>query len=272
MSLRAPDTLTAENSEKYKMSIRLWPGGLSFLGAIPSEKDTFFYDSTTLDKTKPYIQALKDVFFEHAFFTYPYKETSIICTGTQYTMVPETVFEEAHKEQLMNFIFSAPEGKTRYQSLKELEAVLLFSINLDVYDFFSRSLVNTKFIHAMSSLLLAWRKQNLVSYPKQLYVSLHEDTMDAACFDRGALLFVNSFPIEDRTDVIYYLLYIWKQLKLNQVKDQLCLSAEPAVFSDLKDTLQNYLLQIEPLDKYRVDALTKVPADVMALFESECES
>ena len=34
MTLRVTDTLTADNSEKYEVSIRLWPGGLSFSGYV----------------------------------------------------------------------------------------------------------------------------------------------------------------------------------------------------------------------------------------------
>lgn len=270
MSLRVPNTLTTANSDKYKVSIRLRPDGLSFLGAIPSERETFFYESTRLDRTKSYAQALKEVFFEHSFFTYPYKEVSVVCTNRQYTLVPEVVFDESKKEQVMNFTFGVPKEKTMHHPLKELDAVLLFGIDLEVYEFFSRSLVNTRFIHAMSPLLLYWRKLNQTVYPKQLYVSIHEDTMDAACFDKGTLLFVNSFYVEEQADVIYYVLYIWKQLGLDQMKDRLVLSADPVLCSNLRATLQNYVLQTEELNKSPFDTDTPLPVDVTALFA--CES
>ena len=89
-----------------------------------------------------------------------------------------------------------------------------------------------------------------------MYAVVQDRTMDVACFDRGALLFVNRFEVENHDDMMYYLLYVWKQLELDQRNDALTLSAVASVAFDLKEQLQTYLqdIRVEAIQTlYRAD-------------------
>ena len=80
--------------------------------------------------------------------------------------------------------------------------------------------------------------------------------MDVACFDRGALRFLNRFEVETHDDIMYYLLYAWKQLSLDQRSDTLTLSAVASTAFDLKEKLQTYLrnIRVEAIETlYRTD-------------------
>jgi hypothetical protein len=270
MNLRVPDTLTAGNSEQYVVSIRFWSGGLSFAGCIPSEKDSFFYTETVLDKVKPSISEIKDVFFAHPFFAYSYKHIYVVCVNRQYTLVPSTIFVEEQKEQVMSFVFSSPEEKILHERLDEFDCEILYGIQPEVHKFFSRSLLNFSFSHSITPLLIQWRKQSLIAYPKQLFVAIHEDTMDAACFYRENLLFINSFQVDDPADIIYYIMYIWKQTGLDQQNDKLILHANASMYQTLKGTLQTYLLQVEFVQSLWPETASEASPDIIALFQ--CES
>jgi len=270
MNLCVPDILSTNNSGKYVVSIRLWPGGLSFAGHIPSEEGSFFYAETEIDSTKPYIQAIKDIFFAHPFFSYAYKNTYVICANRQYTLLPENIFLEQQKEQLMSFVFMSSEEKILHESLDEFDCKILFGIQPKVYDFFSRMLINPIFTHALTAQLIQWKCRSQTTYPKQLYVALHENTMDAACFHNETLLFINSFQIDDAADMLYYILYIWKQIDLDQQKDKLILFANTKTYHNLKDQLQTYLMQIEYVQPRKSGTALEVPSDIIALFQ--CES
>ena len=266
MNLCVPDILTTDHSEKYIVSIRLWSGGLSFAGHIPSEKDSFFYTETELDRTKPYLQAIKDIFFAYPFFSYAFKCTYVICADRRYTLVPSTIFAEQQKEQLMSFVFASPEEMTLHENLDEFDCKILFDIQPKVYSFFARSLINPIFTHAITAQLNQWRYQSLTTYPKQLYVALYKNTMDAACFFRDTLLFINSFQVDDATDILYYILYIWKQTGLNQQNDKLMLFAASDTCQTLKEHLQTYLLQIEHVPPKQSDTGLEIPPDITTFF------
>jgi hypothetical protein len=194
----------------------------------------------------------------------------VICANRQYTLVPETIFVEKQKEEVMSFVFSAPDEKTLHEPLEELESEILYSIQPEVYEFLSRSLLRPTFMHAITLMLNQWRKQNLTVFHKQLFVALRENIMDVACFDKGALVFVNSFHFDDPDDILYFILYVWKQTGLDQQKDKLVLFANPRICQVLKDTLQTYLLQTEFVQPRWTDENVEIPPDITALFP--CES
>jgi hypothetical protein len=269
MTIYIPDTLTNNEAKKYVASIRLWSDGVSFAGYIPSEKDGFFYGEIRYDRTQSSLSALQEIFFSNEFFTYDYKRIYVICTGRHYTLTPESIFVEKQKEQLMAFTFSSPEDKILHEPVKEFASEMLFGIDREVYEFCSRTLIRPHFIHAIIPLLTYWRTQNFACYPKQLYVALHEDTMDVASFDKGALLFVNSFQFTDHTDILYYILYIWKQTGLDQKTDQLFLFAPTPMYEKLHDILRKYVELIEPLKPRWLNAGEETPLDIIALFECE---
>jgi hypothetical protein len=270
MALRVPDTLTVDSAANYIVSIRLRPGGLSFSGHVPQEKGSFFHTEKTFGRVKPYFRELKDTFFEYAFFSFPYKHVYVVCAHRTYTPVPDAAFAEAHKESLMSFVFSSPKPQILHEPLDALGMQLLFYLPEDVYAFCSRSLIRPQFTHAVTQSLLRWKTQHAACPAGQLYVSVHDTVMDAACFDRGTLRFLNSFDIENTADILYYTLYIWKQTGIDRDADQLLLSVAPPLYWELEGPLRKYLRHLVPLSDSDPAAKTYIPLDILSLFG--CES
>lgn len=256
------------------MSIRLRSGGLSFSAYSPSVNERFFYRDLEFDRTKPYVSSLKECFFENDCLTWSYKRVNVVCVTSQYTLVPDDVFQEKERAGLLAFAFSSPEGRCLDNELKDEQARLLFGVDEEVYEFCSRSLVNPRFIHHLSPLLSLWKRQSRARLPRQLYVVLHRRRMDVACYAQGTLLFVNSFEYEQTDDILYYILYVWKQVGMDQQKDQLRLFGDAALRSEITETLRNYLQYIDPLEipseAYLMGPeVLQAPLDLIAL--SLCE-
>ena len=274
MTISIPDTLTADNSGKYIMSIRLRSDGLSFSGYSPSESETFFYRNVEFDRTKPYVSSLKEFFFEHEFMTYSYRRTILVCVTPQYTVVPEEVFTDKQKTDLLSFTFSAPENKCLHNLLTREAAEVVFGMDEEVYEFCSRSLINPSFIHHMTPQLALWKQQSRMLIPRQLYVVLHRKMMDVVCFAQGKLLFVNTFEYDKPDDILYYILYVWKQVGMDQERDQLHIYGGVSLRNSITTTLRNYIQYISPAeipsDAYLLGAeVVQAPLDLIAL--SVCE-
>ena len=274
MTISIPDTLTADNSGKYIMSIRLRSDGLSFSGYSPSVSESFFYRNTEFDRTRPYIASLKEFFFEHEFLTYSYKQTNLVCVTPQYTMVPEDVFSDKQKSELLSFTFFAPESKCLHNLLTRESAEVVFGIDEEVYEFCSRSLIKPTFIHHITPQLALWKQQSRTLIPRQLYVVLHRKMMDVVCYAQGALLFVNTFEYEKTDDILYYILYVWKQVGMDQERDQLHLYGGVSLRNSITTILRNYIQYTSPAeipsDAYLLGTeVLQAPLDLIAL--SVCE-
>lgn len=206
--------------------------------------------------TRPYLQTLRDLFREHPFLSYPYAAVRIVTSEPNYTLVPEAIYEDEAKERLYRFTFATPVETVVVQPMSALESVLLFGLRRDMHEFIAQTQPTAHWEHALASLLLRWHERSLRAFHAHMYAVVQDRTMDVACFERGALRFVNRFEVENHDDIMYYILYVWKQLSLDQRNDSLTLSAVTSVAFDLKEKLQTYLkdVRVEAIQElYRAD-------------------
>jgi len=256
MVLRVPETLNAVNSENYKVSIRLWPDGLSFSGYIPGDEGSFFSDTVERKGDIHIARLLKEVFFENPCLSYYYRSLHIICVSSKYTLAPEGLFSGKEKDLLFSFCFQEEKDvKVLVQPLTAIHSYLIYSFANEAYEFIIRSLINPVFIHFLTPMLLVWQKNSLTCYPKQLYVMLHPSSVDIVCFEQGELLFLNAFDHEGTSDLIYFIMYVCRQLGVNQLEDCLYVCGDETLCRSVIATVQNYIRHTDYLpvqmQKYR---------------------
>ncbi|MCS3064478.1 DUF3822 family protein [Parabacteroides distasonis] len=174
----------------------------------------------------------------------------------------------------MDFSFSTPELHCLTDTLKEQQAKLVFGVDEEVYEFCSRSLLHPFFSHYMTSPLTLWTKESSASLPRQMYVVIERKRMDVACYAQGKLLFVNSYPIDQSDDIVYYILYVWKQAGLDQEKDRLLLAGESSSRMRVLERLRAYLRHVKPVEipseAYLLGTdVTKAPMDLISLLICE---
>ncbi len=275
MTIRIPDTLTPDHSEKYIVSIRLLPDGFSFSGHIPGVPSSFFYRETSLSKGASYLSSLKELFFTLEFLTWTYKRTYVLPVAAPFTLVPSPLFDEGRKDQILAFNLSEPPTRTLSNPVEEVQAELVFAIEEEVYEFCSRTLLNPQFVHPFTPQLRLWQKQSRNTDTARMHLVIRPKTIDLACFSAGKLVLANSFRAERTEDILYHTLHSWNQTGLNQQTDELFLYGEPARRIDAERIFQRYLRNVRPMqipsEVYLAGvALAQTPFDLISLFV--CES
>lgn len=270
MAINLSDKLTADHSENYIMSIRLRSGGLSFSGYDPSVGGSFFYRETEFDRAVSFISSLKEFFFAHEFLTWTYKRINVICAFPEYSLVPDNYWGHGEEGRLLDFCFSTPDLHCLTDTLKEQRAKLVFGVDEEVYEFCSRSLLHPFFSHYMTSPLMLWTRESSASLYRQMYVMVERKRMDVVCCAQGKLLFVNSYPIVQSDDIVYYILYVWKQAGLDQEKDQLHFVGESSLRMRVLGRLRAYLRHVKPVEipseAYLLGTdIAKAPMDLISL-------
>lgn len=274
MAISIPEHLHTGNAENYKMSIRLCSDGLSFSGYNPSESSSFFYGEAVYDRSKSYIAWLKDLFFENDFFNYSYAAIHVLYVSPRYTLMPNVVLKDKEEEAFLSFNLSGIPQKGVRNTVGGEELTVVFDIPEEIYEFCARSLLNPTFVHHLVPLLTVWQKRSAQSIPRHMYVYIHGADLDIVCYDQGRLLFANSFTFQDTTDIIYFILYAWRQNGLDQKKDLLLLDAPQLLKSELHQMLSSFIMRLEPIgiptEFYLLGAGTdRSPLDLLYL--SICE-
>jgi hypothetical protein len=272
MKIQFPECITAENSEKYNLTIRLWAGGFAFSGFIPDEEGSFFYETASLDLNISYIDSLKNIFFENECMKYMYKSLNVMCVTDKYTIVPGDVYLEKGKEELLSFCTSPTENcKIISQGIENKNYIILFELDSEVYEFLVRSFVNVNFAHFLSPMLKVWQENNLETFPKHIYVNVQKGIIDIVCFEHGDLIFSNSFRCEKDNDLLYFVIYVFKQLGFNQLEDNLFFCGETFVCNSVIDVLKTYFEHItllsKKMKKYKIPVDQDIPYDIIKLTE-----
>lgn len=244
MTISVPDTFAIRSSGKYIMSIRLCQDGLSFSAYNPEEEHTFFYRKVDFDRSLPYINSIKETFFENDILLRNYKRVSVLFVSSQYTLVPAHVLKDKKESRLLSFVFSDTENKTLNNFIEPEQAHLLFGINEEVYEFCSRSIIDPVFIHHMMPLLVMLKKQNLPGKSAHLFVIARRKTIDLICFNEGKLLLVNSFAYKQLEDLLYYIFNVWRHLEMNQLNDRLSLAGDAVLCNRISQSLKPYIRHI----------------------------
>ncbi len=248
MTISIPETLTIENSGKYIMSIRLWSGGLSFSAYNPSEGQSFFFRELEFDRKVPYIASLKEFFFTNEFIVWPYKKSSVLYVSPEYTLMPDEMKQDKHQMQLLSFVFVNHEKRSLSNASDTNQIEIVYGMNEDVYEFCFRSLINPSFYHHVLPQLTILKKQSMADKPNRMNVVIHRNFIDISCFTEGNLVFMNSFFFDQVDDILYYIMYAWKQTGFNQLYDRLSLSGDIMICNKITQSLQVYIHDIGPIE------------------------
>jgi hypothetical protein len=270
MKIGIPDNINLHIPEKYIFTVYIHPERFSFSFHCPDEPGSyFFYKIDSTGQTDAF-SVFKDLFFENDFFTYPFQKTCVLVFSPLFTYIPNEVYSEKYREDFIRFIFSEKKGKFMDHSVPSAKLRVLYPISETVYDFFIRSFNKPEFIHYSTPLITYFCSPDTKRKNRQMIVNVHEKGIDIFCFSEKLFLLGNHFPCEKYQDAVYYILYTWKQLKLNRFTDSLHITREYSQNEELIKKLQLYIQNIHPKklpDEYQFE---NIPFE-MAIF-SLCES
>jgi len=168
-------------------------------------------------------------------------------------LVPIEQFDEAEKEALYSYSYPAGQEKRVifHDVLPDLKAVCLYAINKNIdtviHDRFENGV---SFAHAMTPVWRQMHQRSYTGHRNKLYGYLHNKQLEIFSFQKNRFKFCNSFDAANAHDALYYLLYVWKQLRLEREHDELHILGdipeEEWLLKELKRFLQNaYVIKTE---------------------------
>lgn len=232
-------------SKQYTLSIRLSTDGFSFSIYNPIHDDSFSVIEKEIDTSLSLTANLKAVFHESDFLGHSYKRVNIMLASKRFTIVPLDLFEEEQADLLFYHNHQKRENETViYNILKKNNVVIVFGIDRSAYSFLTEQYPEARFYSQSTPLIEYFSVKSRLGNSKKMYVSVREEGIDIYCFERGHLLLANSFECSHTEDRIYYLLYAWKQLELNQERDELHLTGTLPDKEILMNELRKFILQV----------------------------
>jgi len=268
MEIPIPDSIDLFHPERYNFVLRVHPAQFSFAVYETGNEDPFFYYVLPTTRSSDVFSNFKQAFFDNAFFAATFKKTYIINCADKFTFVPDLLYDDASQLQLMQFNHEHTDEQLLAQTLQHPEIVVLHQMPKAIYQFINRSFVNPQFMHHLAPLIYYFQEKSRLSEVFRLVVNLYENDLDLLCFSHGTLILGNHFKVSRVQEALYYVLFVWKQLKMDQSKDLLYCCGTYALRSELLQGLEPFIRNIVPMDPVIHTAFSgkDIPFELLSLF------
>ena len=211
-----------------------------------------------------YFDHLKSFLNENELSSHDYKDIIVLWESQRSTLVPNALFDPAEPETYFHFNHGTEtDEKICADKLNTSEVYNIYAIpeglerNISFRSFRVRHHASV-FIESM----LVFSKHKIL--PKQVFVNVHSGFFDMLVTENGKLLFYNSFSFKTAEDFIYFVLFVYDQLKLSPENNGIILSGEILKNSALFDMLYKYVRNVDfslPSEQYANSYILKdIPA------------
>jgi hypothetical protein len=108
-----------------------------------------------------------------------------------------------------------------YRVQPNLNVVAVFPINKDLKMVIEDNFQDVRFTPIMQPMWNYLHKRSFTGIYHKLYAYFHDKKVDIFCFEKNRFKFYNSFQADHAKDALYFILFVWKQLGLQQMQDEL---------------------------------------------------
>jgi hypothetical protein len=267
-----------QQKEVGRITIRIGKGTLSFsvLEKTIEEDGT----STSVIKYEPFVVKsgvsiaanLREAFKTSDLLAIEARRSRVLI-DTPVLMVPVEMFEEA--TMVESYIHAYPDRTQEtvlYNVLPDLNAVAVFSINKDLKLVLDDHYQDVQIVAALSPVWRHLHSRSFTGVRSKLYGYFHEHCVDIFAFRQNRFKFCNQFDVRHPQDALYFLLYVWNQLALNNEHDELHLVGDLPEEEWLTQELKKYVkkvLVINPEADFGESPVLKIkgmPYDLMTLY------
>ena len=210
--------------------------------------------------------ALRDmntVLATEAIFDYNFEEVSVFLSTPWATLVPNRLFDQTALPESYLQLLAKPSRnlKASFVALSSLDNVMVYGVEKEVLKLLVAKFPDAKISHIGHPLLLSWANQ-VGKRDTAAFINFSNYMVQMALFDRGQLLYFNTFSFTSPTDFLYFVLLPFNELNLDSHDVPLTLSGEITEHSALHKILLRYIRRIHFADATQGRNL---PGEVLAL-------
>lgn len=233
--------MESEHNKQPRLTLRVAKGSLSF--SLPDNSaDTQIVYEPYVPKSGVSMPAnLREAFKTVPLLSRPLSRAQVLIDSPS-LLIPIEEYKEEDNELLYFHSFPDAEGSLVLSNvLPQLNAVALFAVNKDLKLVVEDHFPDVRFTLLMRPVWDYLRHRSLVGNRRKLYVYCHDNVLEIVSFERNRFIFANRYDARHAKDMIYFILFVWKQLALDQQRDELFLVGNLPDKEKLLETLRKYI-------------------------------
>jgi hypothetical protein len=231
-----------EQTNLYHLSIQISLDGFSFaILDIPKGKYTLLKSTNFfLKRSRLLLSKVQEVMDEDEHLKLKYKSIEIIYSSENLTLVPQAFFQQGAAEKFFGFNHEIERGNMVDKTLlPKAEAWCIYNIPENLKEFLVLKFPKATIRHNLYPLIERSLKENR-NFPdrKQVHLNFFRSYFELIVITGTKLQLCNQFNYSAESDVTYYVLYVFEQLKLSSDTTELifhgCLPQTNSIYQTFK--------------------------------------
>ncbi len=239
------ETLDINSTEIYELSVQVSPDGLSFCVLDTIRNKYVLIRSFEPDENKYYSAGMvSDFIKKDDFLNKQYKKVRVVMPSSKFTLVPAPLYDPGKKDDYFTFNHSKEDNEViSSNKITDPDAYLLFTELTSFSDLIKDSF-DAHPVHHIKPLLLhiSYTRKNVTGY--YIHIHVERDFFNLIIFDQSSLKLCNTFSYRNISDILYYVLNVFKNLDIKQ-EETIHFSGQAVKYDDLTSNFAIYVRQIQ---------------------------
>jgi hypothetical protein len=243
------ETFDINQTRNYNISIQASLNGYSFSVLDPLRnkyillKHIPFPGEMSIELLEEKVYAIQK---NDEFLTRQYYSVYFSWQSPRYTLIPGPLFNKDNLRTYFEFNHILEElDEIHYNGYKNIDAYSLFVIPSELSNIVYRSYGNARFFNQTTPLI----EHALISHGgkgtrKTALASIYGNNIDILVIQEEKPVLCNSFPWKDEKDIVYFILYVYDQLKLDGTETPLYLIGEISRKASVYEMLKSYISRV----------------------------
>jgi hypothetical protein len=238
------ETIDLNRAHAYRLSIQVSLDGFSF-SILDMVRGKFVvlkhYDLSQEYSYDEKGAKLRNILGGDTHLQPPFKQTLAMVATRKSTLLPSAYFQEDHLKKYLEYNHDMEEiEEIHYNHLQEINAYNIFSLPSPISNALIDHFGSVSYYHHGIP-FLSYHLQNAPDHKKITGLSVYDHFIDIGIFSREKLHFYNTFQWSAHEDILYYLLYIYKQLELDVSTHELYVTGSTENQRELKKLIDGYI-------------------------------
>ena len=204
-------------------------------------------------------QSIRKILNGHDLVAYPYGKTMVSFFTTHQTLTPRRMFDMSQKSAYLETLLDNVPDTAFVQDIPALDSFLAWTPPPEILKICRYFFPTADLKPQLAPLLLRTHEMSAGDETK-IFVHFRSSHIQIISFERGNLLFFNTFSYEKPSDILYFTLLVYDQLNIKPAQTGLIISGELLEESEIYRQFQRFIRDIRFLPS---PTLSGVPQHIL---------
>lgn len=238
-------TFDSTQTNNYHLSVQISPDGLFFTVLdIPKGKYIVLNGyNFFIKRPRLLLKHVKEVFEKEEIIKLEYQSVAIIYSTRLFSFVPKVLFANGDAERFLSFNNMHEKGfTTRKDLFQRAESWCIYDVPQNLIEYLETVVPRAKVSHNLFPLIEAGLKYNR-NFPdrQQVHLNFFREYFEIVVVADTKLIQCNIFNYKTERDILYYVLYVFDQLKLSPENTDLIIHGHIPQVSPVYHLLKKYV-------------------------------